>query len=528
MVAVAPGRSALGGLRRDLEADWRLWLTHFFSQYLSDPRGNLAPMAAYHEEFWSAMWAIQNGGLPVLRGQPRDAFFAIWPRGGGKSTSTEMAVSSMIARRSRRYCLYISDSQDQADQHVDNIASMLTSQNFNAIYPEASERKVGKYGPASWRHNRLQTASGFTLDAIGLDKNVRGLKQGDQRPDLIILDDIDNVNDSGLMTDRKMRTISRSIMPAAANDCIVIMVQNLILNDGIMDRLANGRADFLRSAYVSGPHPAIVGLQYEGIADGESRGAWRITGGRSTWPAKSLEDWNVEFNRMGPAAFLTECQHQLSGVSDRVYPDFAPERHQYIAARLPAFRAVIGGLDFGGEGRTASETAGLVAGVDVNDRIVLLAEFKDNGVNVDQRLMEWMRVQENRWRGPGTIVWAADGTEGLGIKAMKRSGYNVRASRLGGGIPLRELRVRQVGHRLALDGSGIPGIRYLPTLRKFEGEALRYHREKPQFEGDPRQRKIMQVNDHTMSCLEYLIDLLDGPQTNIVNDTRSRTVHLEM
>ena len=139
-----------------------------------------------------------------------------------------------------------------------------------------------------------------------------------------------------------------------------------------------------------------------------------------------------------------------------------------------------------------------------------------------------MRVQENRWRGPGTIVWAADGTEGLGIKAMKRSGYNVRASRLGGGIPLRELRVRQVGHRLALDGSGIPGIRYLPTLRKFEGEALRYHREKPQFEGDPRQRKIMQVNDHTMSCLEYLVDLLDGPQTNIVADTRSRTVHLEM
>lgn len=513
--------SPIAQIREELEEDWALWLTHFFSDYLTNPRGELVPMADYHTEFWNAIWAVKNGELPVIRGARRDAFFAIWSRGTGKSTSTELAVAAMAARKARRYCLYVSDSQDQADQHVQNIGDMLTSRSFAALYPAAADRKMGKYGPASWRRNRLMTASGFTLDAIGLEKSVRGLKQEDQRPDLIILDDIDDINDSAVMTDRKMKTLSRSILPAAAPDAVVIMVQNLILLDGIMDRLVHNRADFLRTAYVSGPHPAITGLQYRGLPDG----SWEITGGQSTWPAKTLTDWAVEMNRMGPDAFLAECQHQLQGISDRVYPDFSPTAHEYIAAKLPQFRMIVGGIDFGGEGRTANETAGLVGGVDVNGRVLLLSEFKDNGVNVDMRLMDWMQAQEQRWRGPGSIMWAADGTEDMGIRLMKRSGFNIRPSRRGGKIPLREQRVKMVGTRLTPDGAGLPALRYLPALRKFEAEMLRYRREKPHFEGDARQRKIVQTDDHLMSALEYLTELLDGPQ-QVTGDTRPRSVSI--
>ena len=520
--------SPIAQVREELEEHWSTWLTHFFAEYLQNPRGELVPMAPYHQEFWDAIWAIHNGELPRIKGAARDAFFAIWSRGTGKSTSTELGVAALAARKARRYCLYVSDSQDQADQHVANIGDMLTSKTFASLYPAAADRKMGKYGPASWRRNRLMTASGFTLDAIGLEKSVRGLKQEDQRPDLIILDDIDDINDSGVMTDRKMRTLSRSILPAASPDAVVIMVQNLILLDGIMDRLVHNRADFLRTAYVSGPHPAITGLQYHGTSgDSDDKGRWIITGGESTWAAKTLVDWEVELNRMGPAAFLAECQHQLSGVSDRVYPDFEPGVHQFIAAKLPPFRMVIGGLDFGGEGRTANETAGLVAGVGTDNRITLLAEFKDNGVNVDGRLMEWMQAQEYRWKGPGSILWAADGTESMGIRAMKRSGFNIKASRLGGKIPLREFRVKLVGTRVTVGPDGLPGIRYIPSLRKFEAEMLRYRREKPHFEGDVRQRKIIQSDDHLMSALEYLTDLIDGPQPAQV-DTRSRTVSIQV
>ena len=52
---------------------------------------------------------------------------------------------------------------------------------------------------------------------------------------------------------------------------------------------------------------------------------------------------------------------------------------------------------------------------------------------------------------------------------------------------------------------------------------LRYRREKPHFEGDLRQRKIIQSDDHLMSALEYLIDMVDGPQV-VIGDQRSRHV----
>ncbi len=492
----------------ELESDWRAWNYYFFEQYLRSADGKPTRFAPHHSDFWTAFWTIRRGRLPRIAGASRNSIFCVWPRGHGKSTSIESAVVSAACRRTRKYALYVSASQDQADGHVANIASMLTDSRVGQFYPDVAERRIGKHGQATgWRRNRLQTASGFTIDAVGLDKGIRGVRDEEQRPDLIILDDIDDINDSGTLTDRKMRTLSRSIIPTGSTDCVIVMVQNLVLEDGIMDRLIHGRADFLRGAYVSGPHPAVNGLVYEGQPDG----TWRIVGGTPTWDGFPISACEATMNKVGPGAFLAEYQHELSGVSDRVHPNFQPGTHAFLKAEIPPFVAMVGGLDFGGEGRTANETAGLLAGIEENGRILLVDEFKDNGANVDERLYAWMRIQEEKWQGPGSIIWHADGTESLGIRAMRRAGFTVFPSRLGGRIPLREFRIRQVGHRLALDGAGFPGLRYLPRLRKWEAEMLRYRRQKPAFDGDPRRREVITVDDHLMTATEYLVDGIDGP-----------------
>src|SRR5918911_3063096 len=79
-----------------LEADWRIWLLTLLPEYVSDPRGQPVPFAAHHAAFWAWVWAIQRGSRP----RP---FVAIWPRGGAKSTSAELACVALGARQARRY-----------------------------------------------------------------------------------------------------------------------------------------------------------------------------------------------------------------------------------------------------------------------------------------------------------------------------------------------------------------------------------------------------------------------------------------
>src|SRR5919198_5569739 len=74
-----------------LEADWRAWLLTLLPEYVSDPQGRPVPFAAHHEALWDWVWAIRRG----VRPRP---FVAIWPRGGAKSTSAELACVALGAR----------------------------------------------------------------------------------------------------------------------------------------------------------------------------------------------------------------------------------------------------------------------------------------------------------------------------------------------------------------------------------------------------------------------------------------------
>lgn len=284
---------------------WQPWLTTLFPGYVRQG------FAARHEALWKWVWVLAAG----VRPQP---LVAIWPRGGGKSTSAELATVVMGARRVRRYGLYVCETQDQADDHVQNIASLLESKQVEIYYPRLAERAVGKYGSAKgWRRNRLRTASGFTVDAIGLDSAARGAKVDENRPGFMILDDLDGELDSAATVERKITTLTKKLLPAGANDLAVLAVQNLVHGGSIFARLADGKADFLADRIVSGPHPAVEGLTTE-----QRDGRYVITGGTATWGGQDLGRCQAIINDVGLSAFLSECQHdvgmQAGGMFDQL------------------------------------------------------------------------------------------------------------------------------------------------------------------------------------------------------------------
>lgn len=284
--------------------DWRGWLDAVVPGYL------WPPYASYHAEFWDWAWGIE-------RERAHASFVAIWPRGFNKSTSVEAALAMLAARRRRRYALYVSATQEQADTHVANIAGILEARAFADHFPETSQRKIGKYGNSQgWRRNRLRTADGFTVDAIGLDTAARGAKVDEDRPDLLIFDDIDEVLDSPATVRKKITTMTKSLLPARAPHAVALVAQNLVHSDGIVSRLADGRADFLADRIVSGPHPALRNAAYEQESEA---GTWTIVAGEPTWAAMGIPDLQRVLNEIGLSAFRGELQHETDLIEGGIF-----------------------------------------------------------------------------------------------------------------------------------------------------------------------------------------------------------------
>lgn len=286
---------------------WQDWCFTLFPNYYS------VPFAPHHEDMWEWAELIELGKKPSI-----SALIALLARGGGKSANVEGITIRLGAKNTRRYAWYCSSIQDKADNHVESIGARLESPEFGKYYSKMSQRAVGKYGSSKgWRRERLHTKSGFVVDALGLDTGARGMRIEDQRPDLIILDDIDEKEDSPTTTLKKIRTITETILPAGSSDCAIIFAQNLISPDSIASRLADGRADFLRNRLIVGPLPAIFNLAYEENAEHK----FQITSGDPTWKGQSIAIANEQMNDWGLTAFLREAQHDVDrtgGVWDHI------------------------------------------------------------------------------------------------------------------------------------------------------------------------------------------------------------------
>lgn len=295
---------------RKIEKSWQVWHEAMFR---SQKRGE-APLAEHHKEFWQ--W-VQD--IP-LNSSPRP-FAGFWPRGGAKSTNVERAVVSIGARKKRRYCLYVCATQEQADDHVQNISTILSGRRTARFYPSLSKPALNRFGNVKgWRRNRLQTDAHFTIDALGLDTATRGIKIDDDRPDLIILDDLDNEFDSELVTDKKVQLLAKKVLPAGARNLAVIFVQNLIGPNTVAARLANLEEakpiDLLHNRIISGPFPALEDFEYEAKDTGDG---YRILRGVPTWEGQNLEVCQNYIDLFGISAFLSECQHSLEGPDGEMF-----------------------------------------------------------------------------------------------------------------------------------------------------------------------------------------------------------------
>ena len=175
-------RKRLGAI--DMEFFGRAYFPHYFSR----------PSPEFHRDL-DAIWqqGVLKGRYPLT---PRDARAisrmpgcrraVAAPRGHAKSTTlTFKGTMHAVLYEYKHYPIILSDSSDQAEGFLENIRVEFEE---NGLIREDFGDLQGKV----WRNNVILTASGIKVEAIGSGKKIRGRKHRNWRPDLLVLDDIEN------------------------------------------------------------------------------------------------------------------------------------------------------------------------------------------------------------------------------------------------------------------------------------------------------------------------------------------------
>lgn len=174
-------RKQLGAI--DLEFFGRAYFPHYFSR----------PSPEFHREL-DGIWqqGVLKGRFPLT---PADAKaisrlpgvrrVVAAPRGHAKSTNlTFKGTMHSTLYQYKHYPIIISDSSDQAEGFLDNIRVEFEE---NAAIRE----DFGDLAGSVWRSNVLVTKTNIKIE-IGSGKKIRGRKHRNWRPDLLILDDVEN------------------------------------------------------------------------------------------------------------------------------------------------------------------------------------------------------------------------------------------------------------------------------------------------------------------------------------------------
>lgn len=353
--------------QQDAPAQWDEWLYELFPEIFNREIG----FAEHHEEFWQWVESIDENSHV-------DPFVAVWARGGAKTTSAECAVVRLGAKGVRKFVLYVRGTQDKANETVSNIAALLEANKIERYYPHLGNRMLGKYGQSKgWRANMLRCANGFSVVGIGLDAAVRGIKIEGDRPDLIIFDDIDDREDTEATVNKKIRTITRRILPAGSGNVAVAVVQNLIHPNSIVSKLVNGKVDFLVNRIISGPHPAIKDLQYKSVAENGII-KYKIIGGIPTWKGQNKEICQKQIDTFGIRSFLLESQHEIEEIEGALWTMETIDRDR--VSECPPLKRIFVGVDPSvTNNKDSDETGIIIAGQGINNHFYTIDDVSLHG-----------------------------------------------------------------------------------------------------------------------------------------------------
>lgn len=214
----------------DMNYFGRAYLPHYFSR----------PSPEFHDDL-DKIWreGVLKGIIPLgddarmVNAQPGSRRATAAPRGHAKSTNLTFKGSlHAILYQYKRYILLLSDTYDQAAGFLSAIKEEM--EDNNAIREDFGDLRGGV-----WREDVITTKTGIKVEAIGAGQKIRGRKHKNWRPDLMVLDDIEN--DENVRTPEQRRKLenwfTKAVSKAGDGYSDIIYIGTLLHYDSLLAKV---------------------------------------------------------------------------------------------------------------------------------------------------------------------------------------------------------------------------------------------------------------------------------------------------
>ena len=300
---------------------WRVWYaTIFGDEFVSNLADHHVEAIEWH---WQSMIVKRAGLLPSP-----NAYFAVWPRGHRKSDLIRHIVVADACILGSGYCLYVSSSRGKVHEHALSIERLIQSDGVRQYYPKLAEVDKSLTGTQrSWTADRMISASGYTFHFVGLKEGVAGANVDGVRPSIVVLDDADEREDSPLISEQRLKVLTRAILATRQRNTVYFSAQNYISRHGVVYQIHTGKVAALSNRVHTKPIPAFYDLVTEfRTIDGQPRDI--ILSGTPSWPWYDITAGQREIDDIGLSAFNVEMQHLVDeDKAGAILPDYSEAVH---------------------------------------------------------------------------------------------------------------------------------------------------------------------------------------------------------
>ncbi|MEA2064480.1 MAG: phage terminase large subunit [Gemmatimonadota bacterium] len=269
------------------------------------------------------------------------------PRESAKSTITTLFLPLWCicypGQARKRYLLLTSDTMIQAEQRLAEIKDELENNELlGAAFPEVAGQSE------TWKQSEIVTANGIKITVRGTGGNIRGLRHGPYRPDLLIGDDLENDENSRTpeQRDKIESWFFKAFSKTGGKRVDIIVIGTILHMDCLLARLLKNAAYYGRKYRGVIRWSQATGLweQWERLFTDRSIGEKErkalvgrffdkhekqmTEGTQVLWPAhRSYRDLMELRIAEGPASFDSEIQNEPVNPADCL---FQPEWFRYF------------------------------------------------------------------------------------------------------------------------------------------------------------------------------------------------------
>ncbi|OSI36091.1 hypothetical protein BV913_02715 [Neisseria dumasiana] len=366
------------------------------------------------------------------------------PRGEAKSTLvTQLYTLWRIVTGQTHYAVIVMDSIDQAYPMLETIKAELEfNPRIAADFPEA----VG--AGRVWQAGTIVTANSVKVQVAGSGKKLRGMRHGPYRPDLCILDDIENDEQVQNPEQRKklQSWLEKTIEPlgGVGKKYDIIYIGTILHHDSVLSRTLQNK--FWRSrlfkAVKRWPDNMDLWEEWETIwRNYGEEAAMRFyadnkadmeAGAVTSWAARGILELMKKRAKIGPHSFACEYQNDPASGEDSPFADYLDGCY---FSHLPPDVVMYGAVDpsLGKSSRSRDPSAILVGGYQKSTGILFVEVAKIKRRVPDLIIEDTIKLQkEYRCQ-----VWAVETVQ---FQEFFKDELVKRSARAGCPVPARGIK----------------------------------------------------------------------------------------